>query len=77
MTTMRDRSPFEFEDGVENRFEASLSIFSRLAVVESNYASKEYVAEVRWQVVKWLVGVALGSFAVGAGMVTLLVRLLS
>lgn len=74
---MNDRSAAGFEDALGDRLGVVYALFARLSVVESNYASKEYVAEVRWQVVKWLVGVAVGSFAVGAGMVTLLVRLLS
>ena len=74
---MRDqREPF-LENAVTGSLEESFRLSTRIAVIESNYASREYVAEVRWQVVKWLFGVGLGGIAVGAGIVTLLVQLLS
>ena len=71
---MNDRSAAGFEDAMGDRLGVVYALFTRLSVVESNYASKEYVAEVRWGVVKWLVGVAIGSFALGAAVVTLIAR---
>ena len=71
---MNDRSAAGFEDAMGDRLGVVYALFARLSVIESNYASKEYVAKVRWEVVKWLVGVAIGSFALGAAVVTLIAR---
>ena len=72
---MTDRSAIGFEDALGDRLGVVHNLSARLSVVESNYASREYVVEVRWQVVKWLVGVAFAGVAVGAAVVTLFMRI--
>ena len=74
---MIDEHTLNVEGTTVQRLETSFRLSTRIAVIESNYASKEYVGEVRWQAVKWLAGVALGSFALGAGVVTLLMRIIA
>ena len=72
---MRDqREPF-LENAVTGSLEESFRLSTRIAVIESNYASREYVAEVRWQVVKWLAGAAFAGVAVGVAVVTLFMRI--
>ncbi len=72
---MTDRSAIGFEDALGDRLGVVHNLSARLSVVESNYASKEYVAEVRLEMAKWLVGMGLSGIAVGAAVVTLFMRI--
>ena len=72
MNTTNEEREFAVDSYIALRLQTSIDISTRIAVVESNYASKEYVSDVRWQVVKWFVGVALGGLAAGAGLAALM-----
>ena len=74
---MREQHDPLLENAIDKKIAASYDLSSRLAVVESNYASREFVAEVKWEIVKWLVGVAIGGLAVGASVAALIFRVVS
>ena len=74
---MRERRDVGLDDAVIEKLSATLDFSTRLAVVESNYASREFVVEVKWEIVKWLVGVAIGGLAVGASVAALIFRVVS
>ena len=68
---MPEQRDVDLEDAIIEKLSATLEISTRLAIVESNYASKEFVADVKWQLVKWFVGVCLAGIAVGVAIATL------
>ena len=57
-------------DQIRNEFE----IVTRVAVIESSYATREYVGQVRWEILRWVVGVALAVGVFGVGLAGLFLR---
>ena len=62
------------DDTIVDQIRSEFELVARVAVIETNYATREYVGQVRWEILRWVVGVASAAGVFGVGLAGLLLR---